>query len=268
MYLPQLAEITSIEDETSDVKSFGLRFSDGGFQYKPGQFVEVSLFGIGECPICICSSPGQVKDGIQITVRRVGSVTHALHGLSVGDEIGIRGPFGNGFPFNEVKGRDILFVGGGIGLPPLRSLINAMLGRRQDFGRVIILYGARTPGDMVYKDELKTWAARQDVEFMMTVDVGDKTWDGNVGVVTTLFPKITVEPPKAVAFTCGPPIMIRFVIIDLLKMGFAPGDIISTLERYMKCGIGKCGHCAIGYKYVCLDGPVFSYEQLKEMGEE
>jgi NAD(P)H-flavin reductase len=121
---------------------------------------------------------------------------------------------------------------------------------------------------MVYKDELKTWAARQDVEFMMTVDVGDKTWDGNVGVVTTLFPKITVEPPKAVAFTCGPPIMIRFVIIDLLKMGFAPGDIISTLERYMKCGIGKCGHCAIGYKYVCLDGPVFSYEQLKEMGEE
>jgi NAD(P)H-flavin reductase len=268
IYLPQLAQIASVRDETPDVKSFSLALKNGGFDYKPGQFVEVSLFGLGESPICICSSPGQQKDGIQITVRRVGSVTNALHSLSRGDEIGIRGPFGNGFPLEEVKGKDILFVGGGIGLPPLRSLINAMLDRRKEFGRITILYGARTPSDMVYKDELKQWAARDDVEYMETVDVRDESWKGNVGVVTTLLPKASIDPKSCVAFTCGPPIMIRFVIIDLLAMGFAPKDIISTLERYMKCGVGKCGHCAIGHKYVCLDGPVFSYEELREMGEE
>lgn len=268
IYLPQLAEITSIRDETPDVKSFRLAFKNGGFDYKPGQFVEVSLFGLGECPICICSGPGEVKGSLQITVRRVGSVTNALHSLGVRDEVGIRGPFGNGFPLEAVKGKDILFVGGGIGLPPLRSLISTMLATREDFGKITILYGARTPSDRVYKDELKAWASRGDLEFLETVDVKDETWEGNVGVVTMLLPKVSVDTQKAVAFTCGPPIMIRFVIMDLLKMGFAPRDIISTLERHMKCGVGKCGHCAIGHKYVCLDGPVFSYEQLREMGEE
>jgi len=268
IYLPQLAQITSVKDETPDVKSLTLKLKDGAFAYKAGQFVEVSIFGMGECPLCISSGVGQVKDGIEITVRGVGTVTRALHELSVDDEIGIRGPFGNGFPVDEVAGKDILFVAGGIGLPPLRCLINTVLARRQDFGQISIVYGARTPSDLVYKDELKAWAARQDLEFQVTVDAKDDGWEGNVGVVTTLLPKVTIAPKNAVAFTCGPPIMIRFVIIDLLKMGFASRDIISTLERYMKCGVGKCGHCAIGHKYVCLDGPVFSYQQLEEMGEE
>ncbi|HFE51816.1 MAG TPA: oxidoreductase [Bacteroidetes bacterium] len=195
-------------------------------------------------------------------------MTNALHAKKEGDLVGVRGPLGNHFPFEEVMGYDILFVGGGIGLPPLRSLIEPMLEAREKFGRIIILYGARTPADRVYKSWLTELEKRDDIEFMQTVDVGDETWTGNVGVVTTLFKKITVEPSKTVAFTCGPPIMIKFVIQDLLQMGFDGDHIISTLERYMKCGVGKCGHCAIGHKYVCTDGPVFSFTQMRALREQ
>lgn len=273
IYIPQLAKIKKIVDETPDVKSFYLSFVDEKFSrswsHKPGQFVEVSVFGKGEFPIGISSSPTE-KDFVRITVRAVGRGTRALHQKTEGDIIGIRGPLGNGFPYNEIKGKDILFVGGGIGLPPLRSLIDNVLDKeeRKFFGRVIILYGARTPQDMVYKDILEEWRKRDDIEYLDTVDVSTNGWSGNVGVVTTLFPKIKIEPKKTVAFTCGPPIMIKFVIQDLLKMGFDEDNIISTLERYMKCGVGKCGHCAIGHKYICTDGPVFTYKQIKNLPEK
>ena len=268
LYLPRIASIVSIRDETPDVQTLRLQMDDGQpLGHRAGQFVEVSVFGVGECPLCVSSAP-EPGASFDTTVRAVGGVTRALHSLGVGGKVGIRGPLGNEFPLEEFKGMDMLFVGGGIGLPPLRSVIDTVLSARSDFGRVAILYGARTPSDLVYKHHLKEWEERDDVEFHVTVDVEDEGWTGNVGVVITLFSKIEVDPSKTVAFTCGPPIMIRFVIRDLLNMGLSEDNIISTLERQMKCGVGKCGHCAIGHTYVCTDGPVFTYKQIRQMGEE
>ena len=267
-YLPDLAEIVSIRDETPDTKTFALRFCDSRrwetFDYRPGQFVEVSVFGVGEAPFCL-ASPRDGGESFDITVRNTGTVTRALHALDRGEQLGVRGPLGNGFPFDQVKGRDILFVGGGIGLPPLRPLIWTMLAHRDQFGSITVLYGARTPADLVYKDELEAWRARPDMEFMVTVDVPDENWKDNVGVVGTLFPKVSVEPSNTVAFVCGPPVMIRFVVKDLLDLGLAEEAIVTTLERHMRCGVGKCNHCLIGDKYVCTDGPVFTYRQMKTM---
>lgn len=270
IYIPSKARIISIADETPDVKTFELQIIDGSKKrpdFLPGQFIEASYFGVGEAPFCISSSPTKTA-AFDITVRSVGSVTRGLHSLKVGDVVGIRGPVGNNFPFDAVRGRDIIFVGGGIGLPPLRSLINYMLDNRDDYGSITILYGARTASDRVYKGELVKWANRGDIDFLDTVDVGEGGWKGRVGVVTILFDEIKPSPKKTTAFTCGPPIMIKFVIQGLLKMGFAPENIITTLERYMKCGVGKCGHCAIGHKYVCLDGPVFSFAEIQKLPEK
>lgn len=271
IYLPNLAGIKGIQNETYDTKSFELEFIDSrvkeGFRFRPGQFVEVSALGIGEAPFGLASNPNH-PETFCITLRAVGSVTQTLHMLKVGDTVGVRGPFGNGFPFEEVKGKNILFVGGGIGLPPLCSLIEPMLDSRSEFKDIQILYGARTPADLVYQDRLGEWGKMPEIRFLMSVDVGDSTWIGNVGVVTTLFPKANIMKENAVAFVCGPPIMIRFVIQELLGLGFLAENIISTLERYMKCGVGKCGHCAIGHKYVCLDGPVFSYKEMMKLPEK
>jgi sulfhydrogenase subunit gamma (sulfur reductase) len=270
VYLPHLTKIAEVRRETVDTLTYLLRFADPGvarsFTFKPGQFVEVSVFGVGEAPIGFASAPSN-GDGFEITVRALGSVTRALHRLRPGDWVGIRGPYGNSFPYETAKGQDILIIGGGIGLPPLRSLIEAVLQEREAFGAITILYGARTPQDRVYKGELDRWKSRGDLLLLETVDVGDETWAGSVGVVTTLLARISVDPSRTIAFTCGPPIMIKFVIQDLLKLGFAEDRIVSTLERYMKCGVGKCGHCAIGSKYVCVDGPVFTYKQLKDLPE-
>lgn len=261
-----MAKICRIDEETPDTKTFALELN--GFTSRPGQFVEASVFGVGEAPFGVSTVP-TTKGSFEITVRAVGSVTNALHQLRVGDNIGIKGPLGNSFLDKiDPRGQDILFIGGGIGLPPLRSLIHYVFTHRQEYKRVIILYGARTPQDRVYKKELAQWAKKEEIEFLETVDVGDETWQGNVGVVTTLFSKIKVDPKKTIAYTCGPPIMIKFVILDLLKMGFAEERIVSTLERYMKCGVGKCGHCCIGHKYVCTDGPVFDYKEIKGLPEK
>jgi len=267
-YLPDLAEIVSLRDETPDTKTFALRFRDRrrweSFDYRPGQFVEVSVFGVGEAPFCL-ASPRQGAESFDITVRSTGAVTRALHALGPGQHLGVRGPLGNGFPLDEVKGRDILFVGGGIGLPPLRPLISTMLGRRDQFRSITVLYGARTPADLVYKHELARWRARPDMEFMVTVDVPDQDWRDHIGVVGSLLPKASIQPSSTVAFVCGPPIMIKFVLRDLLQLGLREDSIITTLERHMRCGIGKCNHCLIGDKYVCIDGPVFTYRQMKAM---
>jgi len=270
VYFPDIALIDNIRDETGDVKTFTMRFKDPDIQqnltYRSGQFFEVSIFGVGEMPISITSTPSR-KDFFELSVKNAGLVSGALHSMTPGSQVGIRGPFGNGFPYEEVFGKELLFVGGGIGLAPLRSLINNVLDNRDNFGRITILYGSRTPGDLVFKDEFGVWQEQPNVTMLVTVDRGDEKWTGNVGVVTTLLPKVEIESKKTVAFVCGPPVMIPFVIKDLLNFGFTGDTIISTLERHMKCGVGKCGHCCIGDKYVCVDGPVFSYREMKAMME-
>ncbi|MGD2105866.1 MAG: FAD/NAD(P)-binding protein, partial [Anaerolineae bacterium] len=198
---------------------------------------------------------------------RVGDVTSALHRLVPGDVIGIRGPFGHGFPIGRMRGKDVLFVAGGMGLPPLRSLINQVLDERGAFGRVVILYGTHNPDRILFREELEEWGARDDVEFHMTVDRADGNWQGNVGVITTLFPKINVNPRNTVAATCGPPIMYRFVLMELLGKGIPEAQIYLSLERRMKCGLGKCGHCQINHLTCCQDGPVFTCAQIKGVEE-
>jgi len=271
VYLPKAATVVDIQQELADVRTFTLSFvSDEdreSFSYKPGQFIELSMPGAGEAPISISSSPSR-KASFDITVKALGSVTRALHERQPGSTVGIRGPYGNGFPVDEVAGMDILFVGGGIGLAPLRSLLVHVLDNRSRYGAVTLLYGARTPSELLFKQDLGAWANTEGVEVHTSVDVGDETWTGNVGVVTTLFSKISPDPKRTAAFVCGPPVMFRFVIAELLKIGFPDDQIISTLERYMKCGVGKCGHCCIGHKYVCTDGPVFNYKEIRTLQEE
>ena len=268
VYVPTMARLLQVEQITELEKLFTLELPDGhSLGNEPGQFVEVSLFGIGEAPISISSSPSRSNGTFELCVRRVGDVTNALHQMEPGTMLGIRGPFGNPFPIAEMKGKDILFAAGGLGLAPLRSLINEVLDQRGLFGRVIILYGTKQPSEILFKDELAEWAERDDVEFHMTVDRGDEDWKGNVGVITTLFPKITVNSRATVAATCGPPIMYRFVLMELLGKGIPETQIYLSLERRMKCGVGKCGHCQINGLYCCQDGPVFRYADVKGLEE-
>ena len=267
LYLPEIATIEKVSTMTATESYFKIKLDSGKeLGHQPGQFVEVSLLGIGEAPISVSSSP-TMKGGFELVVRKVGNVTGVMHGLKAGAKVGIRGPFGTNFPFAETKGRDILFVAGGIGLVPARSFINYVLDNRKDYGRVMILFGARTPADRLFTDELSAWAKRSDVEFLETVDRGDDTWKGNVGVITTLFPKIDIDPWKTACVIVGPPIMYKFVIIEAKKKDIADSDIYMSLERRMKCGVGKCGHCQINQYYCCQEGPVFTYEQVKPLPE-
>lgn len=268
IYLPYLAEIAAIRPMTALEKVFTIELPKGmSLGHRPGQFMEVSVFGVGEAPISISSSPSRSNGTFELCVRKVGDVTTALHSLKPGDKIGLRGPFGRGFPYENFRGKDILFVPGGLGLAPLRSLINQVLDERALYGRVIILYGARNPGELLFKDELKAWGERDDVELYVTVDRGDETWSGNVGVVTTLFKHISIYPRNTVGITCGPPVMYRFVLMEFFGKGISEGNIYLSLERRMKCGVGKCGHCQINNIYACQSGPVFSYREIKGLEE-
>ncbi len=268
IYLPHIAEIIGIKKETPDVKTFGLRFKDEtvaeSFDYKPGQFVEFSVFGEGESPFCISNSPTR-KSGIECSVKKMGKVTQALHELDVGDTVGIRGPYGNGFPIHDLENKNLLFVGGGIGLAPLRSLINYCLDNRKDFKSITIVNGARTSSDLVYKDEYKVWEKAEDTRVHLTVDCQEDDWTCMVGVVPKILEQLNPSCLDSVALVCGPPIMIKYTMPVLLKLGFCEPSIITTLEMKMKCGLGKCGRCNIGNLYVCKDGPVFTYEQLKDL---
>lgn len=264
-YLPNLAKITKIKEETPDTRSFRLEVEGaGGLEFTPGQFVEVSAFGYGEAPFSISSSPLE-KDFIEVTVRRVGNVTRALFNMKEGDIVGVRGPFGRGWPVEEMRGQSLLMIGGGIGIAPLRPLVEYAIARQDSFGDVMLLYGARTPKDIVYKEELEKW--REHIDVRLTVDVGDETWRGRTGVVTVLLDDVEVDPRETYSVQCGPPIMIYFVTRRLVEMGFPDGRILFSLERLMKCGMGFCGHCMIGGKYVCRDGPVFKYSEVKELLE-
>jgi len=268
IYQPIMLSILEITSMTEMEKVFKIELPFPiSLEHKPGQFVQVSVLGVGEAPISISSSPSRSKNSFELCVRRVGALTNALHALSPGDVVGVRGPFGRGFPLERFRGKDILFAPGGLGLAPLRSVINEVLDDRSNYGRIIILYGAREPAEMLFQDELHEWAEREDVELHLTVDQADGEWKGNVGVITTLFPNIQVSPRNTVAITCGPPVMYRFVLMELLGMGIPEGNIWLSLERRMKCGVGKCGHCQMEHIYVCQDGPAFSYAEIRHLEE-
>ena len=265
---PQIAKVVALRKETPDVKTFTIRGEKGlPFTYMPGQCAMVSLPSVGEAMFSITSSPTQAD--MEFSIKRVGLLTEALHKLAPGQAVGVRGPYGNGFPVEMLKGKDLLFIGGGIGLAPLRSLINYCLDNRADYGQVDIIYGARSPQDLVFTDELfERWPKIEGVQVRTTVDVGDETWNGPVGVVTKLLEELNPDPQGRIAITCGPPIMIKFVLLTLAKLGYSDDQIITTLEKRMKCGIGKCGRCNIGGKYICVDGPVFTLAQLRELPDE
>jgi NAD(P)H-flavin reductase len=273
VYLPKIVIMDRVVEEIADVKTFYWHFEDPAEQaafrkFLPGQFAQVSVFGAGEFPASLPPSP--TEEELFFTVRRVGSVTAALHQLQPGDKFAVRGPYGNGFPMTQYFGQNLLFVAGGIGLIPLRSCLNYALDNRDRYGKIQLFYGARGLKDLMYLGALREWEMTRGFECYLTVDRGDDQWTGHVGVVGSLFrkPGVTVPVENTTAFVCGPPIMFRFVIRDLLGMGFQDTNIVSTLERYMKCGVGKCGHCCIGLAYVCADGPVFTYEQIKRLGED
>lgn len=273
IYKPYLVEIKDVVRETPDVTTFRLEFCEeqvrDSFDFKAGQFGEYSVFGVGECTFCIASSPTR-KGYIECSFKKVGKVTDALYNLNVGDKIGFRGPYGNWFPIDDMKGKNLMFVGGGIGLAPLRSLIWNCLDTREDFKDITIIYGSRSIKDLVYKNELKEWKERKDINFVVTVDPGgeDEDWEGKVGFVPTVLEEVAPSRENAVVITCGPPIMIKFVILSLNKMGFSEEQIVTTLEMRMKCGLGKCGRCNIGSVYVCEDGPVFTYKEIKQFPAE
>lgn len=270
LYVPMIAVIDDIRDETPDTKTFRLSFADReyaeSFNWEPGQFVEVTVFGAGEAPIGFASSPLE-KSYFELTVVARGKVTRAMHGLAKGDKVGIRGPLGNCWPLEEIKGNDILIVSGGCGVAPLRPAIFQILANRRDYGEFWLLYGARTPQDCVFKCDLAEWSACPEIHMLQTVDVPTEEWQHNVGVVTTLLDQVKISPERTVALICGPPIMIKFVIVELLRSGLAADRIVTSLERYMKCGVGKCGHCCVNHVYLCTEGPVFTYEQLRTLPE-
>jgi len=273
IYLPYLATVEEVIDETPDVRTLRLVFQDekirDTFSFRSGQFAEYSAFGSGESTFCIASSPTR-KGHIECCFRSVGRVTESLRRLEVGDSIGVRGPYGNSFPIEEFYGKNLVFVAGGIALPPLRTLIWNCLDQREKFGDVTIVYGARTEADLVYKRELADWQERSDVRLVKTVDPGGEgpTWDGKVGFVPTILGEAAPSAENTIALVCGPPIMIKFTLPVLEKLGFTDEQVYTTLENRMKCGLGKCGRCNVGNIYVCKDGPVFSAAQIKAMPQE
>jgi NAD(P)H-flavin reductase len=269
-FLPELATIQDIIQETSNILTFRVVLSNAQkmreFSFQPGQVGQLSVFGVGESTFVINSPPTR-KEYLQFSVMRTGEVTQRLHQLNIGDQIGIRAPLGNGFPVDALKSHDILFIAGGIGMAPLRTLLLYMLDNRQDYGDITVIYGARSPEDLCYTYEFDEWRSG-DVRLVLTVDREFPGWKEQVGFVPTVLTEEAPSSYNCIALTCGPPIMIKFVLIGLKRLDFEDHQIITTLEKRMKCGIGLCGRCNIGTKYVCVDGPVFTYEELRQMVPE
>ncbi|MBD3414533.1 MAG: hypothetical protein GF421_08900 [Candidatus Aminicenantes bacterium] len=271
-FLPEPARIVRTYHLTEDVKFFQVRIADMekalSFKYKIGQFAMISVLGAGEAPFSISSTPSR-PGLLEFCIRKTGIVTEAIFRLKENDMIGIRGPYGNGFPVEQMRGNDILITMGGLGAAPLRSVLLYCLDNRDQFGRVILLHGAKKPSEMLLREEFLSLKQRQDLECHLSVDKDDTgNWTENTGVVTTLFPKIeNLVPSSTYALVCGPPVMYKFVLKELLKLNIPKDQILMTLERRMKCGVGKCGHCAIDYIYTCLDGPVFTYWDVIHMRE-
>jgi sulfite reductase subunit B len=266
IFLPREAEIVRADQVTATEKHFTLKMKDGAqMEYAPGQILEVSLHGYGEIPIGFASSPTR-KNTFDIVVRTVGRVSTAINKLQKGDSMFVRGPLGRGFDLEKLRGKPVLIIAGGIGLCPTRSLIQYILDRRSEFKKFQLFFGSRSPKDQLFLDDLAQWRQSSDVEYLETVDKGDEGWKGNVGVITTLFQKTSVTPDTSV-IVCGPPVMYKFVVRELDKIGVPRENIYVDLERRMKCGLGKCGHCQINDKYVCFDGPVFSFKEIEHLEE-
>ena len=267
LYVPVDCEIVSVEELTRNEKLFRLRPADGSpLGHLPGQFVQVSLLGWGEAPISVASSP--TRDGFfDLGVRRVGSLTGELHRLAAGDMVGIRGPFGRPFELPRLRGMDLLLVSGGCGLAPMRSLIQYCQDRREEFGRIAILHGAKSPAETMFRQDLDEWAASGRFTCSRTVDrtEGDGCYDGNVGLVTSLLAPLEVDAARTAAVIVGPPVMYRPVIAELARKGIGSGSIMISLERQMRCGVGKCGHCTIEHLYCCQDGPVFRVSEVERL---
>ena len=273
-YQPELVTINEIRNEVAGnraIKTFRMSFQNEERQKKfshiPGQCIMTSLLGVGECMFALSSSPTD-KDYIEISVMKLGKVTSALHECDVGDVLGVRGPYGNGFDVEAWKGKNIVFIGGGIGQAPLRSLIRYMVYNKKDYGTLDIIYGARSSNDLCYKKEFTEIEKSNAANIHLSIDIEEKGWTKFVGFVPDNLLKVNPSPENSIAITCGPPIMIKFVIQNLLKLGYTDDQIFTTLEMRMKCGIGKCGRCNIDNLYVCKDGPVFSYKQLKNVKGE
>lgn len=268
VYTPTPARVLRVQKLTALETLYELALPHGApLGHAPGQFVQFSIFGVGECPISICSSPTR-PETFELAVRRVGEVTTAIHRVQAGDTVGVRGPLGRGFDVNELHGHDMLIVAGGCALAPARSLIQYILDERERFGAFHLLYGARSPAEILFRDELESWRRRSDVNCHVTVDRGDENWTGPVGVVTTLFralPRMNLSNTRVVVI--GPPAMFRFAMLEVLARGVAQEHIYCSLERRMKCGIGKCGHCQVNHLYACLDGPVFNYAEIADVRE-
>lgn len=271
IYLPHPARILRKVAENSQITTFELAFTDSTrnelFRYQPGQFMMVSVPHRGEAPISIASSPTR-PGSLTLSVRQAGSLTGAMHAMAPGEVLGLRGPYGKGFPLENLRGRDLVFVAGGIGLAPLRSVINFCLDKREEYGKLTILYGSRFPADIAFAADIEHWRRQERVQCLLTVDRGDGGWTGNVGLVTSLLPKISLHPGHATAMICGPDVMIRAVAAQLSTMGMGDDDIITTMERHMKCGLGVCRHCHLGPVLVCAHGPVFTLAQLRAMDSQ
>jgi NAD(P)H-flavin reductase len=260
-YQPVVGTIVDIIEESPTIKSFIVKPQEP-FKFGTGQFVELTLPGEGEAPFTPSSSPEQTEQ-MEITIMKAGRVTNLLHQCEKGQMVGIRGPFGNGYPVDDFAGKELYIIGGGVGLAPIRSLFLTLVARIKDFKRVVCRFGARTPDDFIYKKSLfGPWQQIDGVEMKLTVDRANGKWQGNVGVVTTILEPADVDRSNAVVVVCGPPIMMKYVTMRLLEFEFNPKDIYLSMEKNMSCGVGKCGHCMIGRYYVCKDGPVFTYEQI------
>jgi NAD(P)H-flavin reductase len=264
--VPELYQVSHIRREIADTYTVELRACDGNETppFAPGQFNMLYAFGVGEIPISISGDPVS-KRALVHTTRAVGSVSRALCKVAQGDVLGVRGPFGTPWPLEEAAGHDVVLVAGGIGLAPLRPAMYALLAHRARYGSVVLLYGARTPGDILFRREIERWRARLDLEVSVTVDRGTAAWRGSVGVVTRLIPRVPVDAANTVALVCGPEIMMRFTAAELIKRGIAPERVFVSMERNMKCAVGFCGHCQYGPHFVCKDGPVFAYSRVQDL---
>jgi sulfhydrogenase subunit gamma (sulfur reductase) len=271
-FIPEPARIVRTYHLTEDVKFFQVRIVDMdkalSFKYRPGQFAMISVLGAGEAPFSISSTPSR-PGLLEFCIRKAGTVTNALFRMKENDLIGFRGPYGNGFPVEKMRDKDVLIVVGGLGAAPLRSVLLYCLDNRDQFRMVSLLHGAKRPDEMIFREEFFSLKERDDLECHLAVDEDDTgTWIANIGVVTTLFPLLKkIDPSNTYALVCGPPIMYKFVIKEFVKLNIPKDQILMTLERRMKCGVGKCGHCAIDYIYTCLDGPVFTYWDVIHMRE-
>lgn len=270
-FLPYLASLKHIIDLTPDIKLMTVELNDQSvresFDYQPGQFAFLSAFGMGEAPFGICSVAYK-KGPLEFAVRRIGTVTRALHELEPGDALGVRGPFGNSFPLSDYRGKNIFIIGGGIGMAPLRPVINTIIDHSSEYGQLIILNGARTPADLVFANEFQAWSQAPNTRLELTVDRGDKGWTGRVALIPPVVAELKPSPENTVAILCGPSIMIHFTLTELKKLGFTDKQIVTTLEGKMKCGLGKCARCNVGDKYICKDGPVFTLEQISQFIEQ